>query len=56
MASGQVGNMTRDEARLRAEAIAVMRMNGWDVLDIARKLRIPVSTVRNALRGRKKRA
>lgn len=36
--------------RLRAEAIAVMKMNGWSVLDIARMLRLRPSTVRSALR------
>lgn len=43
----------REASQLRAEAIAVMRMNGWGVLDIARMLRIRPATVRAAL-GRAK--
>lgn len=39
--------------RLRAEAIAIMRMNGWDVIQIARKLGLRPATVKAAL-GRAK--
>ena len=42
--------MTREEQRLRAEAIAMMRMNGWTVLDIAKMLRVRPATVRSAIR------
>jgi lambda repressor-like predicted transcriptional regulator len=46
--------MSHSERRLRAEAIALMKMNGMSVLDIARKLRLAPSTVRNAMFPRKK--
>jgi DNA-directed RNA polymerase specialized sigma24 family protein len=42
--------MTREEQRLQAEAIALMKMNGWTALDIAKKLRISPATVVSALK------